>query len=714
MGNLISPGVSVTIIDESFFIPGRVTTLPVIFIATEDEKTQPDGITPALGTYEHGIYREVTSISESLQLYGIPRYIESADGEPFHGDARNEYGLDALNKFLEIGNRAYVVRANVNLNDDIEDLRELFSKKIDESCDYFDELFEDYLEEYNLDQGLTGTNQEDEVFGSDVKLLLEEALQDLFDSYSFSSKGRTGDNNLFKEFFITDHTSARAGYQEVIFDTSGGFLTRTDVTGVLNDTTTYGATITFDGVSAVTISLDGSDIQTFGELIDQINTVLGANGSIDFNAGRLRVTSSSTGVTSSVSIEEDISGAQGLFSSLNLFSSFADPVSGEGPNPLPMYPDGYSEDAIGAFNGLYNAIDDSVKYTSTEVCSILTTASNEYELTVEFRNYTSLGANNDERNDEIVERLQAAVNNPDLGLRNVDAFNYNLLVCPGYPEVTDELVRLAQDMLEEVFVIGETPFDKPPSGLDSITIWADSNGRVTYTGAAYWYAHGLSSNIDGKDILTSSASTALRVIAYNDRVAQLWYAPAGVNRGTCPHLTSTGYVSGTLGTPTTFVEEDLDQGKRDSLYEFPKNINPIARISGRGILVMGQKTVAPAVSSRESINVERLLRYIKREIRRGVFPYLFEPNDQITRDQVKATVDAFLNGLLNTRGLQDFATLCDDTNNTPDRVQRKELWIDIAVKPTLAVEFIYAPIKVVLQSADVTDFSGIEATPENQ
>lgn len=710
MGNLISPGVSVTIIDESFFIPGRVTSLPVIFIATEDEKTQPDGVTPALGTYEYGIYREVTSISESLELYGIPRYLESADGEAFHGDARNEYGLDALNKFLEIGNRAYVVRANVNLNDNIEDLRALFSKKIEESCDYFDELFDDYLEEFNQEQGNVGTSIVDTVNGSDVKILLEEALQDLFDSYSFSSKGRTGDNNLFKENFIINHTVASAGFQEVIFDT-GGFLTVDDVTGVNNDTTQYAATIEVEGTPTV-VSLDGADIQTFGELIDQINANL-TGASIEFVAGRLRVTSDLEAVTSSIEIQEDVSGAQGLFSNLNLFVGFADPVAGTGGSPLPTYADGYDVAATGTYEGLYAAIDDSTAYSSTDVCSLLTTASNEYELTVEFRDYTSLGNNNDQRNAEIVERLQAAVNDPDLGLRNVDGFNYNLLACPGYPEVTDELVRLSDDMLDEVFVIGETPFDKPPSGLDSITIWADSNNRVTDVGTAYWYGHGISSNIDGKDILTTSASTALRVIAFNDREAQLWYAPAGTTRGVCPHLTSTGYVSGTLGTPTTFVEENLDVGKRDSLYEFPKNINPISRISGRGILVMGQKTVAPAVSSRESINVERLLRYMKREIRRGVFPYLFEPNDQITRDQVKATVDGFLNGLLNTRALQDFATLCDSTNNTPDRVQRKELWIDIAVKPTLAVEFIYAPIRVVLQGADVNDFGSIETLPES-
>jgi len=272
------------------------------------------------------------------------------------------------------------------------------------------------------------------------------------------------------------------------------------------------------------------------------------------------------------------------------------------------------------------------------------------------------------------------------------------------------LRRFAEDMLEELFVIGETPFDRPPTGLNGITVWADSSARVTYPGAAYWYGHQLTSNIDGKNILTSSAATALRTIAFNDRESELWHAPAGTQRGVATHATDTGYVSGTLGTPTTFISEELDRGKRDSLYEFPKNINPISRISGRGILVMGQKTVNSAVSSRESINVERLLRFIKREVRRGVFPFLFEPNDQITRNQAKGVVDNFLSGLLDTRALQDFATISNELNNTPDRVQRKELWIDVALKPTLAVEFIYVPIRVVTQGADISDPGSIVNT----
>jgi len=396
---------------------------------------------------------------------------------------------------------------------------------------------------------------------------------------------------------------------------------------------------------------------------------------------------------------------------LNLFQFIADPVAGNGTDQLLIFADGYEAAATGDFFGLYNAIDDNTNYTCPQVVALLSTAANEYELTREFRDFTSLGFNDEERRAEIVRQLQAAINDPTLGIRNPDAYSYNLLVAPGYHELVDELNRMAVDMLEEVFVIGETPFNRPPTGFNGISTWALSSERTTYPGAAYYYGHGISSNLDGRDIMTSSAASALRVYAFNDAEQALWYAPAGVQRGTCIHLTKTGYVSGVLGGPTTFIEEDLNVGARDSLYEFPKNINPIARIAGRGILVMGQKTVYGAVSLRESVNIERLLRFIKREVRRGLFPYLFEPNDQITRDQVKSTVDGFLSGLINDRALFDFATICDESNNTPDRVQRKELWIDVALKPVTAVEFIYVPIRVVSLDADIGDPGSIVDAP---
>lgn len=719
MANLVSPGVSAFIVDESFFIPGRATTLPVIFIATADEKTQPDGQSPALGTFEHGVYREVTSIRQSIELYGVPRFIQSADGSAHHGDARNEYGLDALNKYLEIGNRAYVVRANVNLDDRIDFVRDLWTRKVTEAGDYLTQLIEDYIEVYNAENELfeLDPNFKTAVDDEELLLLINEAMIDVFDTYSFSSKDRTSGVNLFAENFLIDHTVATGGFQEVVFQTTAatGILTGSDTTSLENDNTPYGATIELD-TGDIDVVIAGEDAQTFAELISEVNDQLGNDAEIAFVSGRLRVTNTATGATSTVLISDgNPSGTLPLFSNLSLFSGFSSPVDGTGPNPLDIYADGFDQQPTGAYNGLEWIIDDEFttngEFDASTAEALLLNAVSDYSLTQEFRTLTRLGENDAARRQEIVSRLRASINDPNTGLRNPDAFNYNLVACPGYPEVGTELIRLAEDMLDEVFVLGETPFDKPPTGFNSISSWATSSSdKRVYNGIGYWFGHGLSSNIDGSEIMTTASSTALRIIAFNDRERALWWAPAGTQRGQANHLREVGYVSGTLGSPTQFVRDDLDLGARDSLYEFPKNINPIARLDGRGILAMGQKTSAPAVSSRESINVERLLRFIKREVRRGVFPYLFEPNDQITRDLAKATVDNFLFGLINGRALYDFATICDASNNTPDRIQRKELWIDIAVKPVIAVEFIYVPIRVVSTGADIGGAGSVEAT----
>ncbi|TFH06975.1 MAG: hypothetical protein E4H14_09570, partial [Candidatus Thorarchaeota archaeon] len=121
MANLVSPGVSVSLTDESFFIPAGAVTVPLLFIATAAEKKQPDGITDAPGTFESNVIRTVTSLQQSTELYGIPRFLTDSNGQQLNGDSRNEYGLFALNQFLGIGDLSYVIRANVNLDDNIDD-----------------------------------------------------------------------------------------------------------------------------------------------------------------------------------------------------------------------------------------------------------------------------------------------------------------------------------------------------------------------------------------------------------------------------------------------------------------------------------------------------------------------------------------------------------------------------------------------------------------
>lgn len=703
MANLISPNVSVTIIDESFYVAGRQTTLPLFFIATEDEKVQVDGVTPALGTYESGVIRVVTSIKQALELYGIPKYYYSADGTPHHGDVRNEYGLDALMKYLEVGNRAYVVRANVNLNDNYFDIKGMWTRKITDAAETLNEMVEEYIAAYNEANDLipNDSNYKETVTKEELKELVNEVMADVFKSYSFSS-------DLFAINFLRDHTIDHAGYQDVMFETSGGFLQLSDITGLVEDET-YSADIRVvsgAGTNVIPVSLLGEDVVTFGDLIDQLNAALGAEATAELVAGRIRITSTLEGVTSEVEIVADGgTGANALFASLNLYKRLAAPITGTGPVPLVVYDDAF-ETVLGVYDGLEAIINTATgavvvgEFTGTEAQALLTAAAADYDNTREFKVESSLGANDAIRRAEVVTALSAELNNPANGIR-AENLEYNVVAAPGFPELADEMLRLSADMLEEVFVIGETPFDKPPTGPNGVNNWARTPARATSPNIAYAYPHGLSTNIDGRTVLTTASATMLRVFAYNDSQADLWWAPAGTRRGRCEHLETIGYVSGALGGPTTFVEEFLDLGTRDELYEFPKNTNPITFIPGRGILVMGQKTTSPVSSALDRINVSRLVKYIKRELRKAMFAFLFEPNDKLTRDAAKFTVDGFLSSLMSRRGLYDFATLCDDSNNTPDRIDRNELWVDVAIKPVKAVEFIYIPVRIVNTGADL-------------
>jgi len=706
---LVSPGVSSTLIDQSFYVSGQSDTVPLIFIATADEKFQADGITPALGTFEYGVIREVTSVQQALQLYGVPRYLYDAAGNPFHGDSRSEFGLDALIKVLGVGNRAYVIRANVNLNDDLDNVKSLWDRKLTDAADYLSTLVQQYIQQYNAENNLypSDTNYKQSVTASELKNLVNEALADVLDMFSFSSQ-------QFQNAFIQDHTVAHAGYQDVLFDTTNGYLQLSDVTG-LDAAKQYGADVEIvstTGTFTHAIRLTGSDAVTFGDLVDYLTAQFGADGSAQLLNGRLRLSSSLAGVTSHVEVLQDgPSGALPLFASLNLYKALDTPIDGTGANSLNVYDSTYTT-IVGQYDGLDAMIDawnsGSIvpdEFSPAEAEGVLLAASTDFESTKEFANYTSLGANDAARRAVIVQQLQAIINDPSTGA-TAENIQYDLVACPGYWECTNELVTLSQAVRSEVFVIGETPYDKPPLGPNGITVWSTTSNRVNNYLDAYWYGHGLSSNIDGKDILTTAAATALRTLVYSDSISEKWYAPAGTSRGICPHLSDIGYVSGTLGGPTTFVSNYLDQGTRDSLYEFPKNINPITYIPGRGILVFGQKSSSSVTSALDRINVVRLSLYIQRQLRQALFSYLFEPNDKKTWDNVKYVADTFLNGLVQRRGLYDFVTVCDESNNTPDTIDNNELIIDCYIKPTKSVEFIYLNITLVNTGTDFTQIKG--------
>ena len=182
--------------------------------------------------------------------------------------------------------------------------------------------------------------------------------------------------------------------------------------------------------------------------------------------------------------------------------------------------------------------------------------------------------------------------------------------------------------------------------------------------------------------------------------ARRWFVPqasklvasgvkrAGVRRGGITNATAVGYVT----SEGEFASVALNNGQRDTLYE--AKINPITFLTGTGLVNYGQKTRAKSASALDRINVARLVIYLRRQLSALAKPYIFEPNDKITRDQIKSAAESLMLELVGQRALYDYIVVCDESNNTPSRIDRNELYLDIAIEPVKAVEFIFIPLRL--------------------
>jgi len=283
-----------------------------------------------------------------------------------------------------------------------------------------------------------------------------------------------------------------------------------------------------------------------------------------------------------------------------------------------------------------------------------------------------------------------------------DSIFYNLIATPGYIECLAEMNLLNVDIQQIAFILADPPGELP-ADTTSLQQWATNannaaydsiDGLITHTSyAAVYYPWALEVNLDGNQVFVPPSTMALTVYAYNDQVAYPWFAPAGFNRGLVAGALSVGY----LKSDGTYQPVSLNQGQRDVLYV--NKINPITFIPNRGLVVYGQKTLDPITTSLDRVNVARLINYLVYNLRQLAQPFLFEPNDAQTRQAVTIAFNSFMGNLVGLRALYDFSVVCDSSNNTPIRIDRNELWVDIAIKPEKAIEFIYIPIRV-LNDAD--------------
>jgi hypothetical protein len=273
---------------------------------------------------------------------------------------------------------------------------------------------------------------------------------------------------------------------------------------------------------------------------------------------------------------------------------------------------------------------------------------------------------------------------------------FNLLACPQYPELMPNMIALNNERSDTAFVIGDTPLRLDPQ--DILTWASNNNGLGLTTGdglvsasdyMGVFYPSCQTTDLTGSPVVTAPSHMMIRTIIRSDEVSYPWLAPAGVRRGVVDNAVQIGYINAMTGE---FQPLGVNQGLRDVLYE--NAINPITFIPGVGITNFGNKTVTSVASAMDRINVARLVAFIRGRLETVGKQYLFEPNDQITRNQIKNSIDGLMQDLVAKRGLYDYLVVCDLTNNTPARIDRNELYVDIAIEPVKAVEFIYIPVRI--------------------
>ena len=257
-------------------------------------------------------------------------------------------------------------------------------------------------------------------------------------------------------------------------------------------------------------------------------------------------------------------------------------------------------------------------------------------------------------------------------LSNADEFDINMIVTPGVVQrlhsyISTAVIDLCEQRSDCFYIMdGTTAGDS----IGQATIAAaaiDSN----YVGTYYPWIKTI--DINTNKLITVPPSVLLPgVFAANDRIAAEWFAPAGLNRG------------GLVGAVS--VLNRLSQSEKDTLYE--GKVNPIVQFPGQGIVVFGQKTLQDKPSALDRINVRRLLLTVRKYIASTSRFLVFEQNSSTTRNTFLNIVNPYLDSIQQRQGLYAFRVVMDETNNTPDVIDRNILKGAIYLQPTKTAEFI--------------------------
>ena len=262
-------------------------------------------------------------------------------------------------------------------------------------------------------------------------------------------------------------------------------------------------------------------------------------------------------------------------------------------------------------------------------------------------------------------------------LSNKDDYQFNVISAPGLigsiHAQTSQLVSLAQGRTDCISVIDLVPYN---STINTVTNQAA--GYDTSYSATYWPWLQTIDSATGQTVWAPASTYIPAVYAFTDSSSDPWFAPAGLIRGA-------------LGSVVR-AERKLTSGNRDTLYE--ANVNPIATFPGSGVVVFGQKTLQKRASALDRVNVRRLLISLKSYITQVSDNLVFEQNTIATRNNFLAQVNPYLESVQQRQGLYAFQVVMDETNNTPDVIDRNELVGQIYLQPTKTAEFVILDFNV--------------------
>jgi len=283
---------------------------------------------------------------------------------------------------------------------------------------------------------------------------------------------------------------------------------------------------------------------------------------------------------------------------------------------------------------------------------------------------------------------------------------YNLLTMPGVTNtgLTDHAMKICEERGDALAIIdladGYVPFTENTStvsnrrGSVSAVISNIKSRRLNSSyGCTYYPWVQIRDSIDGDVLWAPPSIVALGTMANSERKAELWFAPAGFNRG--------GLTDGAAGIQVTNVRERLSSKDRDDLYTY--NINPIASFPAEGIVIFGQKTLQAGRSALDRINVRRLMIYLKKEVSRKSAQVLFDQNVQATWDRFKALVEPLLSSVKTRFGLTEYRLILDESTTTPDLIDQNVMYAKILLKPARAIEYIAVDFVIAPTGASFDD-----------